>query len=447
MVVEGPDGPILVTKGAPESVLAVCTSHESGAADESGVAGSVPLDDAARARALGTAHSLSGEGYRVLAVAWRHTEPTPCTTADEHDLVLTGFLAFRDPPLPGVGDTVQALARDGVRILVLSGDEGLITLQVCKAVGLPGERVVTGDEVDRMTDSALAHIAEQATAFARLTPAQKTRVISALRSRSHVIGFLGDGINDAPALHAADVGISVSTAVDVAKDAADVILMEPGLAVLHAGITEGRTAFGNTMKYLLMGTSSSFGNMFSMAVASLALPFLPMLPTQILLNNFLYDVAQVTIPTDHVDPEYLAQPHRWDMRVLRSFMLGVGPVSSLFDFLTFFVLLNFFHANAESFHTGWFMESLTTQTLVLFSIRTVRSPLRSRPSRALAATVLGVVALGLLLPLTPLAGPLDFVRMPVTFYLFIAGATLVYLILADAVKRPLMRRFFTARAR
>jgi Mg2+-importing ATPase len=428
-------------------VLAVCTRHEGGDAVGSSAAASLSLDDAARARALATVHALSGEGYRVHAVAWRATEPTPCTKADEHDLVLAGFLAFRDPPLPGVGDTVQALARDGVRILVLSGDEGIITLQVCKAVGLPGERVVTGDEVDRMTDSALAHIAEQATAFARLTPAQKTRVISALRSRSHVIGFLGDGINDAPALRAADVGISVSTAVDVAKDAADVILMEPGLAVLHAGITEGRTAFGNTMKYLLMGTSSSFGNMFSMAVASLALPFLPMLPTQILLNNFLYDVAQVTIPTDHVDPEYLAQPHRWDMRVLRSFMLGVGPVSSLFDFLTFFVLLNFFHANAESFHTGWFMESLTTQTLVLFSIRTVRSPLRSRPSRALAATVLGVVALGLLLPLTPLAGPLDFVRMPVTFYLFIAGATMVYLILADAVKRPLMRRFFTAPAR
>ncbi|HET9004854.1 MAG TPA: HAD-IC family P-type ATPase, partial [Gemmatimonadaceae bacterium] len=406
----------------------------------------VPLDDAARVRALATVHALSGDGYRVLAVASRSTDPTPCTKADEHDLILAGFLAFRDPPLPGAGDTVQALARDGVRILVLSGDEGIITLQVCKAVGLPGERVVTGDEVDRMTDSALARSAEQATAFARLTPAQKTRVISALRSRSHVIGFLGDGINDAPALHAADVGISVSTAVDVAKDAADVILMEPGLAVLHAGITEGRTAFGNTMKYLLMGTSSSFGNMFSMAVASLALPFLPMLPTQILLNNFLYDVAQVTIPTDHVDPEYLARPHRWDMRVLRSFMLGVGPVSSLFDFLTFFVLLEVFHANAETFHTGWFMESLATQTLVLFSIRTVRSPFRSRPSRALAATVLGVVALGLLLPLTPLARPLDFVRMPVTFYLFIAGATMLYLVLADAVKRPLMRRFLTARA-
>jgi P-type Mg2+ transporter len=447
VVVEGSDGPILVTKGAPESVLAVCVSYESGDAGASGAAASLPLDEAARVRALATVHALSGEGYRVLAVASRRTGPTPCTRADEHDLILAGFLAFRDPPLPGVGDTVQALARDGVRILVLSGDEGIITLQVCKAVGLPGERIVTGDEVDRMTDSALAHSAEQATAFARLTPAQKTRVIGALRSRSHVIGFLGDGINDAPALHAADVGISVSTAVDVAKDAADVILMEPGLAVLHAGIIEGRTAFGNTMKYLLMGTSSSFGNMFSMAVASIALPFLPMLPTQILLNNFLYDVAQVTIPTDHVDPEYLARPHRWDMRVLRSFMLGVGPVSSLFDFLTFFVLLRIFHANAETFHTGWFMESLTTQTLVLFSIRTVRSPLRSRPSRALAATVLGVVALGLVLPLTPLAGPLDFVRMPVTFYLFIAGATMLYLVLADAVKRPLMRRFFAAPAR
>ena len=450
VVVEGAHGPLLVTKGAPESVLAACRGYATARTGENALAGedaALPLDDAARAQAKAMVQSLSGEGYRVLAVASRRGIAIPCTRADEHDLVFEGFLAFRDPPLPGARDTVQALARDGVRVLVLSGDEAIITLQVCAAVGVAGDRVVTGDEVDRLTDSALAHVAEQATAFARLNPAQKTRVIAALRSRSHVVGYLGDGINDAPALHSADVGISVAAAVDVAKDAADIILMKPGLDVLHAGIIEGRTASGNTMKYLLMGTSSSFGNMFSMAVASVVLPFLPMLPTQILLNNFLYDVAQVTIPTDRVDAEYLARPQRWDMRLLRSFMLGVGPVSSLFDFLTFFVLLRVFHANAESFHTGWFMESLATQALVLFSIRTVRSPLRSRPSRALASTVLGVVALGLALPFTPLAEPLGFVPMPASFYVFITCATLLYLGLADMVKRPLMRRFVAAAAR
>jgi Mg2+-importing ATPase len=448
VVVAGPDGPVVVTKGAPEAVLTVCTRFESGPSDEASpqtiTVTSQPLDDVARDRVLATVHALCEDGYRVLAVASRRVERAAAyTKSDERDLDLAGLLAFRDPPLPGTSETVNALARDGVRIVVLSGDEGVITRQVCAAVGLPHERIVLGSEIESMTDIALAHVAEHVTAFARLTPGQKTRVISALRGRGHVVGFLGDGINDAPALHAADVGISVSTAVDVAKDAADVILMEPGLGVLHAGIIEGRTAFGNTMKYLLMGTSSNFGNMFSMAVASIALPFLPMLPTQILLNNFLYDVAQVTIPTDRVDAEYLAKPHRWDMHVLRAFMLRVGPVSSIFDFLTFYVLLKVFHAGEQAFHTGWFMESLTTQTLVLFSIRTVRSPLRSRPSRALAATVLGVVVFGLVLPLTPLAGPLSFVRMPWSFYGFIAAATTVYIVLADAVKRPLMRRFLT----
>ena len=441
---------IVSTKGAPEAVLAVCTRYETGEtrATPNALAVDVPseaLDGATRARVLGIAHQLSERGQRVLAVAWRRAEPALAYgKADERDLVFAGLLAFRDPPLDGAQETVRRLAADGVRIVVLSGDEAVITRQVCGEVGLTGSDIVTGADVERMTDGALAHVAEQATGFARLTPGQKTRVIAALRSRSHVVGFLGDGINDAPALHAADVGISVCTAADVAKDAADVILMEPGLDVLHAGIIEGRMAFGNTMKYLLMGTSSSFGNMFSMAVASIALPFLPMLPTQILLNNFLYDAAQVTIPTDNVDPEYLARPHRFDMRVLRSFMLGVGPVSSLFDFLTFFVLLKVFHAGAATFHTGWFMESLATQTLVLFSIRTVRSPLRSLPSRALAATVLGVVAVGLVLPMTPLATVLGFVRMPASYYGFIAVATLAYLVLADAVKRPLMRRFFAA---
>ncbi|HET7458296.1 MAG TPA: magnesium-translocating P-type ATPase [Gemmatimonadaceae bacterium] len=451
VVVRTADGPLIVTKGASEAVLAVCVAYEvrDDATAARGVASHAPLDDAARERCARLVHSLGADGLRVVAVASRAVEASAgYTLADERDLVLAGFLAFRDPPLPGVEDVVGALARDGVRVLVLSGDEGVVTQRVCAEVGLEGEGIVLGAEVDRMTDTALAHVAERATGFARLNPAQKTRVIAALRSRSHVVGFLGDGINDAPALRAADVGISVSTATDVAKDSADVILTERGLDVLHAGIVEGRTAFGNTMKYLLMGTSSNFGNMFSMAVASVALPFLPMLPTQILLNNFLYDAAQVTIPTDNVDAEYIARPHRWDVSVLRDFMLVVGPVSSLFDFLTFFVLLKLFHASQETFHTGWFVESLTTQTMVLFAIRTARSPLRSRPSAALMATVLAVVAAGLLLPITPIAAPLGLVPLPAVFYAYLFLVTAAYLGTTELVKRPLMRRMLrSARTR
>jgi Mg2+-importing ATPase len=254
-----------------------------------------------------------------------------------------------------------------------------------------------------------------------------------------VVGFMGDGINDAPSLRAADVGISVSTAVDVARDAAEIILVEPGLWVLHNGIIEGRKAFGNVTKYLLMGTSSNFGNMLSMAGASLFLPFLPMLPTQILLNNFLYDVAQITIPSDNVDEEYLRGPHRWDIRLLRNFMVIIGPISSVYDFLTFFVLLHFFHAAESEFHTGWFVESLATQTLVLFVIRTMRSPWRSRPSRALTATTLAIVLLGLLLPYTPLAAPLGFTRLPGLYFAFLGPATVTYLLLVEIVKRHLFR--------
>ena len=267
---------------------------------------------------------------------------------------------------------------------------------------------MTGDDIARIDDAALGHLAETASVFARVSPAQKDRIILALKRRGHVVGYLGDGINDAPSLHAADVGISVVHAVDVARDAADIILKQPASRALHRGILEGRRAFGNVMKYLLMGTSSNFGNMFSMAAASVFLPFLPMLPTQILLNNFLYDLAQITIPTDNVDDAYLRRPQRWDMRVIRDFMLFIGPISSLFDFLTFFVLLRVFHAGESLFHTGWFVESLATQTLVLFVIRTMGNPFRSRPSRALTATTLIIVAVGVMLPSTPLGPVLGF---------------------------------------
>jgi Mg2+-importing ATPase len=290
-----------------------------------------------------------------------------------------------------------------------------------------------------MNDSALAHIVEKTTVFARVSPMQKNRIIIALKARKHTVGYLGDGINDAPSLHTADVGISVSTAVDVAKDAASIILMERSLKVLHDGIIEGRKAFGNVMKYLLMGTSSNFGNMFSMAAASIFLPFLPMLPTQILLNNFLYDLAQITIPTDNVDPSFIRKPHHWDIGLIRNFMIFIGPISSVYDFLTFYILLVVFKSSEALFHTGWFVESLATQTLVLFVIRTAGNPLRSRPSLPLALTTIVVVLVGLAIPFTPLAVPLGFVPLPPLYFAFLGAATITYLVFVELVKRRLLR--------
>jgi Mg2+-importing ATPase len=271
-----------------------------------------------------------------------------------------------------------------------------------------------------------------------VSPAQKNRIILALKSRRHVVGFLGDGINDAPSLHAADVGISVAGGVEVAKDAADIVLMERSLQVLHQGIIEGRKAFGNVMKYLLMGTSSNFGNMLSMAGASLFLPFLPMLPTQILLNNFLYDLSQVTIPTDNVDRSFIQKPQRWNVGLIRDFMLYIGPISSIYDFLTFFVLLHILHTSEPLFRTGWFVESLATQTLVLFIIRTAGNPLRSRPSWQLAVTTVLVVLAGIVLPFSPVAPILGFTPLPAIFFVFLAGAAGTYLLFVELVKRRLL---------
>jgi P-type Mg2+ transporter len=436
VVVEGPAGRMLIAKGAPEGVLECCTSYET-------AKGVSPLDAAARARFISTYEGLSGQGYRLLAVAYKSIpEQSAYRIADECDLCLVGLLAFLDPPREDAADSLRALGDDGVRVKVLTGDNDLVCRHVCEQVGLDGSRVVVGADLERMTDGALGQIAEQTDVFARLSPVQKTRVILALKARGHVVGYLGDGINDAPSLHAADVGISVSSAVDVAKDSAEIILLEPGLSVLHRGILEGRQAFGNVMKYLLMGTSSNFGNMFSMAAATVFLPFLPMLPSQVLLNNLLYDLAQLTIPTDRVDPSYIQKPHRWDIGLIRRFMFFIGPVSSLFDFLTFFVLLRVFHASEELFHTGWFVESLATQTLVVFVIRTGGNPFRSRPSRPLTLTVAAVVVVGIVLPYTPLAGLLGFVPLPAAYLLFVAAATALYLALVEVVKRFLLRRAF-----
>ena len=433
IVVENAHARCLIVKGAPEGILQCATSY-------AGVDGAaVVLDDAARARSRAAYESLSATGFRVLAVATR-TVPVQAaySVADEAGLTLLGYIAFADPPRIGAKEALSALKRDGVRVVILTGDNELVTKHVCAEVGLDVDKIVVGDDLLSMNDWALAQVAERTTVFARLSPAQKDRVILALKSRSHVVGYLGDGINDAPSLHTADVGISVSSAVDVARDAADIILLEESLEVLHGGIIEGRKAFGNVTKYLLMGTSSNFGNMFSMAGASVFLPFLPMLPTQVLLNNLLYDLAQITIPTDNVDVEVTQKPQRWDIRTIRNFMLIIGPISSVYDFLTFYVLLHFFHAGEGLFHTGWFVESLATQTLVLFVIRTPRNPFSSRPSLPLTITTLAMVVVGVVLPYSPLANVLGFTPLPAGFFLFLIAATFTYLLLVEIAKRFLL---------
>lgn len=412
---------LLVCKGAPEAVMQRCVAFD-------------------RAPVLDAITDCGRRGLRVIAVAWKQVGArTHYSPADENGLTFEGLIAFGDPPLEDAPRVVEALRRDGVAVKILSGDAPDVVAYVCERVGLDGGDVVTGDAVERADEMQLARMAERATAFARLSPGQKTRIIRALKSRGHVVGFLGDGINDAPSLRAADVGISVANATGVARETAEIILLERSLAVLHAGIVEGRKAFGNVMKFVLMETSSSFGNTFSMAIAALVLPFLPMLPTQILVNNFLYDLAQVTIPGDRVDATYVVKPQRWDVAMIRRFMLLVGPASSLFDFLTFWALLHWFSAGEKLFHTGWFVESLLTQVLVLLVIRTAGNPFRSRPSAALLTTVLIVACAAILLPYTPFAMSLGFVPLPPAYFAFLFVATSAYLGLVEMVKRHVMQ--------
>ncbi|HWU90816.1 MAG TPA: magnesium-translocating P-type ATPase, partial [Kofleriaceae bacterium] len=434
VVVERAGDGLLVTKGAPESVLAACTSYEQDGAVHA-------LDAAAVERCTRTFCAASERGFRVLAVAYRRVARSRgLTTADERELTLAGFVTFADHLLPDISGSLAQMRADGVTIKILTGDNELVTRHICEQVGLDGGRIVLGDEVARMDEAALARVAEQVDVFARVSPVQKHRIILALKAGGHVVGYLGDGINDAPSLHAADVGISVAGAVDIAREASDLILLERRLDVLHGGIVAGRRSFGNVLKYLLMGTSSNFGNMFSMAGAALFLPFLPMLPIQILLNNFLYDLAQVTIPTDRVDPSYLRRPQRWDIGIIRRFMLAVGPISSIYDFLTFAALLHLFQAGEAEFHTGWFVESLATQTLVLFVIRTVGRPWRDRPSTPLIVTTLAVVAIGIALPFTIAAPPLGLVPLPLGLLAFLAAVVVSYLVVVELVKARIMRR-------
>jgi Mg2+-importing ATPase len=417
-LIDPPDGGrLLVVKGAPESVLAHC----------------IDVPETAQA----TLRTLFAAGSRVVAVASR---PAPDLNAlaatDEHDLRLEGFLVFLDRPKTNAAASLRRLAQLGITVKIATGDNALVAEKVCADLGLASGGTLTGADIDALDDEHLTDAAATSTIFARVSPEQKARLVRLLRRQGHDIGFLGDGVNDALALHAADIGLSVDTAADVAKDAADVVLLEKDLGVLADGVAEGRRIFANTIKYVLMGTSSNFGNMFSAAAASLVLRFLPMLPGQILLNNLLYDSSQLAIPTDHVDAEQLTAPAHWDIAFIRRFMLFFGPLSSLFDFLTFWVMLQVFHAGPALFRSGWFVESLATQTLVIFAIRTRRVPfLRSRPSIPLLAAALGAVAVGVVLPFSPLSRVLGFQPLPIGFFAALAGMVLAYLVLIELAKR------------
>jgi P-type Mg2+ transporter len=434
VLAEGPGGVHLITKGAPESLLPLCSAVER-------EAGSVPFTPELQREAGGTFERLSRAGFHLLAIARKPLpdQQTALVPADERDLILCGFAAFLDPPDPSARETVEHLRESGVAIKILTGDGELVSRTICGQVGIAAERLVLGEELVKMTDDALAAVVERTDVFARVSPAQKNRIIRALKRNRHVVGYIGDGINDAPSLHAADVGISVSNAVDVAKAAADFILLEKSLAAVHRGVVEGRRSFGNISKYVLMGTSSNFGNVLSMAAASAFLPFLPLLPVQILLNNFLYDLAQLTIPTDNVDASYIARPRKWDTGLVQRFMFGLGPISSLYDFLTFAILLGVFRAGPELFRAGWFVESLATQTLVIFVIRTSGSPFRSRPSPALALSVVGSVLVGIALVVSPLGAAIGFTPPPMAFFGVLALLTATYLALVEGLKRRLYR--------
>jgi Mg2+-importing ATPase len=437
IVVEFQNQRFMITKGAPEEIAKVCAYYEVGevVAD---------VTDEMRRKIEQKYVELSAEGYRVLGVAYKRLrEDKPRYTADdENEMVFLGFIAFLDPPKETAKESLQLLKNAAVELKILTGDNELVTRKICEYLGFEIRGIVTGSEIAQMHDDALVRVVEEVNVFCRVTPAQKDRLINVLKNNGHVVGFLGDGINDAPSLRSADVGISVDNAVDVAKESADIILLQNDLTVLHDGILEGRKTFGNTMKYIMMGVSSNFGNMFSVAGASLFLPFLPMRPIQILLNNLLYDFSQSTIPTDEVDQEYIEKPKRWDIHFIRRFMMFLGPVSSLFDFLTFFIMLFIFNASEPLFQTAWFIESLSSQTLVIFAIRTKKSPFwRSRPSRLLLLSSMAIIAFALILPYTPLGTIFQFMKPPATFFIALAAILGAYIVLAEIVKSWFYKRY------
>ena len=451
VIIDYEDEHVLVCKGAVEETFAVCSRYQVD--DEVH-----PLIDMLKQDLLEEYEALSRDGYRVVAIAYREFPRTQevFSAADESELVLLGYLAFFDPPKDSAAAALEALRKAGVRTKILTGDNALVTRKVCRDVGIPVDSLVTGDQLRGLTPEQLTETVEKTNVFARLTPSQKDDIIRALQRGGHVVGFLGDGINDAPAMKTADVGISVDTAVDVAKESADIILLKKSLLILEDGIIEGRRVFGNIIKYIKMGASSNFGNMFSVVGGSYFLPFLPMAPIQILLNNLLYDFSQVGIPADHVDEEYLLKPRRWNIEAIKKFMIWIGPMSSIFDYSTYFLMLYFYgciaykttadpalKAHYESlFHTGWFVESLLSQTLIVHIIRTNRIPFfQSRASAALTLTTLAVMATAAFLPYSPLAGYFGLTPLPGSFWLWMAATLVTYSVLTHFVKMQFIKRY------
>jgi Mg2+-importing ATPase len=442
VLAQAPDGQrMLIVKGAPEDVFARC-----GALDTR--AGTVAFDAAERASALRRFEELSTQGLRAIAVASRTVprETTSASAAQDAPLTLSGLLTFLDPPRRDAGLILANLQRDGIDIKILSGDNEHVVQHLCAALDVEVRGMVLGSELQKLDELALAAAAEKANLFCRVTPGQKERILRALKLRGHTVGFIGDGINDAPALHIADVGISVDSAVDVAKEAADVILLRHDLMVLHRAVHEGRRTYSNIMKYLMMATSSNFGNMMSMAIAPLVLPFLPLLPVQVLLNNLLYDLSEIAIPLDRVERASLARPQRWDMHFIRSFMLTMGPLSSVFDLLTFWILLAVLGLGVEAFRTGWFVESIATQVLVIFVIRTRGNPFSSRPHPLLIVSSAAVVIGAAILPYLPLGAEFGLVPLPLGFFIVLAAIVFGYLLLAEIGKRFFYGHFASASA-
>jgi Mg2+-importing ATPase len=435
----GDDAHILICKGAVEEIFAVCTRYA-----DNGETGA--LDAGHFAQAKETTAKLNADGFRVIAVAFKEMPPeqSAYSVADEAGLTLLGYIAFLDPPKETAAAAIAALKARGVQVKILTGDNDIVTRKICHDVNLSVAHIVLGHEIETLSPGQLADLAETATVFAKVSPSQKAAIIDALHRKGHVVGYLGDGINDGPALKAADVGISVESAVDIAKETADIILLEKSLTVLGDGVIEGRKVFGNITKYIKMGASSGFGNMFSVIGASIFLPFLPMAPIQVLTNNLLYDFSQTTIPTDNVDAEYLAVPRRWDISNMSKFVLLIGPISSIFDYVTFFVMLGIFRAwdKPALFQTGWFVESLLTQTLIIHIIRTAKLPFfESRASAPVMATSLIIAAVGIAIPFTWFGGALGFVPLPPSYWIYLGLILLSYAVLTHLMKTWCTRRF------
>ena len=443
---------VLICKGAVEDIYKVCTHYQID--EEIHLMIDLIKDDL-----LEEYEELSRDGYRVLGIAYREFPQSKqmFSVADESDLILLGYIAFLDPPKGSAAKALASLKQFGVTTKILTGDNALVTRKICRDVGLDEQEVITGDKLLGLDETQLGELAEKNNVFARLSPFQKEHLITVLQKRGHVVGYMGDGINDALSMRAADVGISVDTAVDVAKESADIILLEKSLLVLEDGIIEGRKVFGNIIKYIRMGASSNFGNMFSVVGGSYFLPFLPMAPIQILLNNLLYDASQVGIPSDHVDEEYLKTPRRWNIENIRRFMVFIGPMSSIFDYATFFLMLYFFNCKLYShaatspemktyyeslFHTGWFVESILTQTLIVHIIRTNRIPFfQSIASPFLLLTTVLVMIAGAVLPYLPIGSYFGFIPLPASFWIWIAGFLLCYSVLTHLVKVWFHRKY------